>query len=635
MVSAASGGERDDVSSFVAALRGENDAAAREQAAAELLKRIDAEAARSALQSALWDDRPAGTRRAVALAIAEMPEAAGSLVRSLGTALADVLTQGGPEADALALLRALSRFSTRQAVSAVIESALPRNDVSIAVRSKVFSTLAWQTARHDLGENAEAWQRWWARVRWFNEREWEDELTRRRVERGRGADAALGEAAKRQAELYRRVHALTPEEGRDRVLVEMLTSGEAEVRRAGFAIVMLALLNARPIGESVAEASASRLSDPLLSIRADAARVVELVDHADLFEPLWEALEREKEPMAAAAMLRASARHPDAAMIGPALRWMSPPSPGAARAAAGEALLAAHRAGLLGQTNAATLIRASLEGCNLDGLPVSSLRLAAVVGLIEQVAEQLQSADRASARAAAEALSEVAEGVDPLLAAAESHPDLFAAAARAVQRHRATAEGYRRVASLPAGNASEREALLREVSASLEPDELSRLASSITDVAKRESLLSGVVSAAYLARPDDLTERVELALMLARARLLLRRPADALAVLELLPTNWQGPRAGALRFTAFLCLGRVEDAAARLEALAADESANGFGLLTDAWLDAVELTPDPSMALRIVERFEPRFASGMTAERAERLRTLKQGLRAEAPRGRE
>lgn len=607
-----------EVADLAAALRGDDSIAWR-VAADSLLMRLDDGAARAALQGALWDDRPVGVRRAVAEAVGGGAGDCSALARSLGTALAASLHEAAPTEDVLALVRALGRTRAKDAVRALVESVIMAEGMAPAVKQGAIDEVARMTGNVEWAADAEAIAAWWDRAQWQDDEEW-----RRTIGSGsRQLAKPIAPIGDRLTGLYRRLHAATPEAGRDALLVEMLESPEQAVRLAGFDLIMLSLVNAKPVGDSAAEAAASCLSDESPAIRAEAARTIELLGRAGDWALLWDRLAVERDDVAAAAMLRAGARHPALPLRDAALHWIESARDESTRLAAAEALEAARKAGFLNDSGSLDRARAAVRSKPSDGWTSEWFRLAVGVGLEAEVSRELECADRGAARRAAEALSENAAGLEALVRAAERHADLFASAASGLQRNAPSVDGYARLFALPAPNPQERTLALDAMVRAMPPMELGRLAAAESDLAAREALLAPIVTQEFLAATSDLTERVELALLLARTRVSLDRSADALATLALLPSGWQGPRALALRVTALLCMGRIADAdQAAASGAPPEERVLPAEMLAEAWLEALEQCSGGASGPAIAAEFERRFDGSLSPGQASRWRAL-------------
>lgn len=589
------------------------DEARRLDAAARLLARLADTGVRAILQEALWDDRPAGIRRLVARAAASADADPAALARSLGTALSSALRAPVNEADALALLAALARCPTHDAVRAVIEHAVAPEGVPPDIRAAAFDALAAQSGQSRLGDDRSAWILWWEDAQWQRADEW-----RRRGMPG--APPTTAPEGQRLASLYRRLHAVIPDAERDRLLVEMLAAPEEPVRLAAFELIMVSLVNAKPVGDEAASASAARLSDPSTAVRIEAARTAELLDRPEALPALRAAIEHETDPSAAAAMLRAASLHAGPSDVESALRWLSAADE-TARAAAAEMLDAAANAAVL-EAPARDRVRAALEALGDEGWPPAACRLAARMGLGDPLARLLAEEDRERARRCANALADVPAALDALVAAALEYPDLYEPAAVALARHAATAEGFVRLQALRAPTEKDRLDARAMMARALPPTDLQRIARREANDRARARFLAAVVSPEYLAVPTDLPERVELSLMLGEAQIRAGWSREAIATLDMLPTGWQGPRAVALRVTALLCLGRRGEAELLAPAPIPPEApVLTEDLAADAWLSALEWCGGPDRET-LREAIESRFGPTLSPEQALRLRSL-------------
>lgn len=586
----------------------------RTRAVEALIARLPEEQARAVLQEGLWDDRPAGIRRIVALAVAESDADCSVLVRSLGTALAASIVDGGSGGDAAALIRALGRHRSKAAAQALMENVVIPEGIEASLVEAAIDGLNRSTGRRDGGRRAEGWRRWWREARWVPDEDWSAEIAG-----GVPQAEEARELGDRVALLYKRLHAATAESGRDALLVEMLESPEAGVRHMGFELIMLALVNAKPVGDAVAGAAAARLDDADPLIRGEAARTIELLGRAEDAERLRRALGHEEDASAAAAMLRAAARRPDGGLMGPALAWFGRSADGAARSAAAEALASCLSAGMQVEADELARVAASLRSKPVRDWTEAEFRLGVAMGAFDGLAPALTSPDRKSAVAAADAFAADPRALARLIEAAGGHPDLFSAAATGVRAHAANADGYGTLASLPAPSEEARSAALAQVAAAMSPAELHRVARGQATPAAVDALLAPIITPEYLAAPAEAAERVDLALLLARSRVRLGRPADALSAVALLPPTWQGPRVVALRITALLCMERLPDAVAECDRAGdGEEAALTAAQAADAWLDALEVCA--SAGLRAA--FEERYVSALTPEQQSRWRAL-------------
>ncbi|MDX2116077.1 MAG: hypothetical protein SFZ24_10745 [Planctomycetota bacterium] len=563
--------------------------------------------ARGVLFESLWADQPPGSRYAAATAIAELPEPSPELAPALGGALQAELDRGSPESDLRPILAALSHLDTPLAAAAILSS-ITFSDRSIApeIRDSAYAALVRLTGRADLGREPERWRNWWADAGSWTTDQWQ--------RRALAAHARNAESARltsdRLVATYRRLHAVTPEAERGALLAEMLRGEDVRVRRAALELIQLALVNAKPAPEGLADLVTAQLAESDAGTRADAAEVLELLAVPAAREPLVRALDVERDPRAAGAMLRALARQPDAVLSGIAL-GVARAQPLAREAACAAVLICMRQNLLAGDVRDAWT--AELASADLTRAGEAELRLAVRLGLHQTVASLLASDDETAVQRAASALEATGAGAELLLSAAAERPALFAAAARAVRTHLPTAQGYAAAAALPAPTEPERAAALDAVRRALPPAELRVAASSAGTPAARAALLAHVAEPDFLLNPADAPERIELAIMLARALLRTERGAETLALLDSLPSSWQGPRLAALRLSALLCLARIDEADNLLGFPSAPSYWNlPTELAAEAWLDAIAAGGPPQRLRDLRIGFLQRFDGIMT-----------------------
>jgi hypothetical protein len=608
---------------IVAMSDGSRDEPARRDAAAMLAQRLVEPTAALALARALREDTPAGARVAAAEAIARV---GGNPPREVVLAAGEALTATSDDTDeepvALALISLLARSPSRDAVRVMLDRVLaPDSWASEALRAAAFDALTSQTGKSEFGSDLKQWRAWWSAAQWLPESEWRAEVAAWQTAEAARQRALARGASEELSAAYRRLYAMTPDEARGGLLVEMLGSPTAETRRTAFELVMVSLLNAKAVPAEVAAAAAGRLNDPIPGVRAQAARVVELLGRAGDATPLIVALEAETSAEPAAAMLRAASRAPSDRVVSAAARWLS--TEGTAGAAAEEVLLAASRAGVSIPDDVALAVRTALASRAPASLSPTAVALLLSFGERARVEGLLLSPDERVALAAAQALGESAEGVDALLAAARTRAVLFAPAAAALERHRRSADGLAAIATLAASSDDARSAAERSLARLLPPRELRLAVASRATAAEREPLLTSVIDQqGFLVEGPEAGERVELALSLARTRLELGQPAAALALLDRFPSAWNGPRVVALRIASLACLNRVEDAWAITLSSTADQGPQPLGPWADGWLDGLEFSRmqpfAPEIAVVITQRFGPSLTESQRA-RLERL----------------
>lgn len=592
----------------------DSDAEALATAAATLVARVSAPDGLRAVRDALALERRTASRAAMA---DQLARAGTTPPRALIPALAQNLDPGNPTMTSAAL-RALARFQARESVGAVLDGLLGgEQDVPAAVEALAFETLAAQTGLGGLGDNLGAWQEWWNRAQWLTEQEWRTQIARQH--------AATAEALRRQkssavalaVDLYRRLHAAAPDASRSELLVEMMASPETDVRRLGLDLTMRALLNGKTIDDVVAVAVAARLADDAASVRTEAASILDRLNRPQFGPAVRQALRAERNPGAAAALLRAAQREADRSVVEAALTWIRA-GPPASDAAIG-ALLAAYSQGALQTPGLIADVRAELERLYPNLLTKDAMSLMIALDDGQAIVDLLDSMDSARAVMAANALVDWAPAVDALVAAAGQKPGIRDAAVRSLMKHRLTAAGFNKArALLNEKEPSHWDALL-QYARSLPADELLAVASAERSLESREALIAHTVTPDFLAQVEEPTARIDLLVLALQTRLGLGRAADALAILDATPTEWLGPRLRALRVTALLCLNRIPDA---VDYTRQSAELGADTLMLRAWLDAFAYCVQQPFAEQLRDRLMEQFPDVATSSEAYRFGTL-------------
>lgn len=530
--------------------------ATQQRAAAQFLAvRTEAQAL-DALSGALVRNEPPGTRLAAAAAIAEADPTPPDLVRPLASALARA-----DDAELETILAALARYRTRAAVRAAMDLLDRAPPASPAATQRVFATLRRQTGRFDLGDDAQSWRDWWLTVAPMSQEQWLEEMSAGQARRAARAEAQRDANNRQLVEAFRRLYTLTPEDRRSDLLAELLLADTHHLNTLGVELTRRALLNAKTLGPQVATATSGLLSSPRPELRADAASLLSKLDPETYAPAIAESLNNESNELAAAGMLRATARCPVPASTLPVIRWLS--ATPATRVAALDAALALRRAGLLADPDHLAAVSNAILSLPPDALTPATVALMGLVGLHQQAAVLLQSPRSEIATAAAETLAEHPASIDALLAAASNRPDLFPAAARALMLHRPTSDGFAAAAGLPAPTPERRSEALVAFARALPPTDLLIVGEAERQPATRNTYLAHIARPDFLAPGPHLAARQDLALMLVRARLDLGDPGAALAAI----TTFQSPEApdaselfDAGRVVCLLWLDRIPEA---------------------------------------------------------------------------
>lgn len=308
----------------------------RREAAAALV----AERRQEDIAQALLDGAPTDSVLAIADALSSIraEDASDGLIRALGGTLSrDDLTPGARASS----LNVMQRFRTRAAIRPVIESlTVVTDDEGVAMTCEA---LARQTGRRDIGIDPAAWRQWWTGVEWLTEAEWRTRLADAHARRADGLRAERDDLERRWLDAMRRLHVLTPPEGRSVLIGDLLVDSSPGARRLGLEFVEQALLNARSLDPAVNRLAVEKIGDPDPSVRTMAASVAARTNPEAAASVAAAALAVERNPGAAAAQLSVIARRPVPGASASALAWLG--NDGPVSVAAAETLQALANAG--------------------------------------------------------------------------------------------------------------------------------------------------------------------------------------------------------------------------------------------------------------------------------------------------
>ena len=580
---------------------------------AELIRTGDASALAAVLDSA---DQASLERAVAALVSAPTNGLAADplVVRSLAARLAEA--KGGARVQ---ILRALARTSRRDAVAAVIgalEQSNTWNDSDAVVR-----TLIAQTGRADLGADADAWRRWWAGIEWIPEAEWLRRVAAWQADRAGELDNRLSRSDRRLADLARSLYSLTPDADRPAFLLALLGDEMGVLRGVGLELATRAVLDARPLPDGLFELAAMILSNARAGNRARAARLIAAAGMDRFGARLAEAVERERDPDAAAAILDALAI---SAKPGPIARaaagWLerAAVAPSAARAL----LRVIDTGGSLDPETlelADTVLRPD-AGVTLGASGVALFgRIAADTDYL-RLTELLTHDDAGIRNAAAASLSSRAIGIEPLLRAAALNHTYFMPAARAIAEFEPIASGWRRLSAMEGAP----DEALRAVIAAMPDAEIILAAESEQNPARILMLLEGLDVPAGDTNPAAApTKPGRSAVLRVRAIFALGRDADPIADAERWPANaWRDEIGFDPAAAARLCQGRFEHPAERQPTVA-------------EWLAALERTlrTQPAVCRTLMDFLRENGRVDLTDAQRERVDEISRKLSALGPVG--
>lgn len=331
------------------------------------------------------------------------------------------------------------------------------------VQQASFKALGILTALDHYDADRQVWDKWWADNKGLWAKEWTQHLLEnfeRRESRRRAHDHQLED---KLLESQRALYQANSPQGRPDVLVYMLRDPLTPIRQLGMDLTRQRLLDDLPFEEPLREALRSRLTDPVPSIRVDAALRLRDLSDAPAAAIIAGRLGEEQEQVSSVlgAYLRVMARLPQAEAIDPAAEFLNDE---ALRADAAAALATAFDAGLMkkAQVNrAAKLARKFVE----DGRPPAP-QVVTLIGKVgnkddwKDIVNWVDHADPAVKQAAAQAwadsdrpLSELADRmgdpvIEPIVIAAATRRGQAAYTLNVLTAHRPqrerTAEAWRR-----------------------------------------------------------------------------------------------------------------------------------------------------------------------------------------------
>lgn len=428
--------------------------------------------------------------------------------------------------------------------------------------------------------------------------------------------------AERLGAVYRRLYVASPADRRGAILLELLGDEVGSLRRLGLELARRDLSSGAAPGEAVIDGAIGLLADPDPALRAEAARLIAEAGTDRAAVAVAAALERETDPKAGAALVRAAARWPTAEHASLFFLWLQRGP--VARQAAIEALWASARAGVLGEDGLREAVRTELRATPTAELSSAGMRLLAATGTGEdrgRLASLLMSESAAVRFQTAEALAEYPDHAEAVLSAAESDGALASSAARAVAARGADPALLLRTLALPFESAGEAERETEGVIGSASVASLLEAARKTTDEGVRVRLSSAAVSrlmAPSLGDEEDDADAGLLAsacLMLAEAQLAVDRPDDALATLDrgAMGEGGSADRAVRLRLEALVRLGRTGDAGA-------------LDLGPGVWLSTLERIVEAERALEGVRFVRTRFGASLSDVERARLAALERRL---------
>lgn len=623
----------------------------RQGAAEVLLQRAEDDEARAALSRAL-EGPISGTGGGIYVlrAIAASPDVSLRLFSILAQRVAVA------EADELArLYEALGSFRVRDSARLLV-AAVELGDVGGAggggeggvvippeARAAAFAALERLSSRDDIPRDAAAWRTWLQESEQLTESEWRFALVRSLSRRSMLAERERDAVVQRLVEALRKQHVLTAQGERSALIATLLRDEQARVRDLGFELASRELAAGNTPGQEVVEAARELLAGRLPGVRASAADLLRAMAPADAGATIQEALSRESDPIAAAALLRASSRWPSSETAPAVLRWIEAGPP--ASDAAYEAAWQLSRAAALGQADGQRVL-AALRRVEPASLTPAACTLLAALGS-EADRDMLMPLLRTGAPAVRLAIAEglVFDGArsDAVLNAALMDDALFDAAIRTALANDPTAADFEMARALPATTSEVRVAgLMRLAQGLTSVDLLTALRADGVEPSLRTQLLTLLVGQdRVLSQMRDPDERRAIGrgiLLLATAQVERGELEAAAATIESSPFAARPAEVEGLvelRIAVLVALGRFElidadeGAVAPLEG--PPEPAEGPAPMTppgiiEAWVRGAELGVGRPGAGGVIDRVREQFGPLLSDGQRQRLDGLEARL---------
>ena len=550
-----------------------------------------------------------------------------TLVPELLATLSDLASAVTPE-ELPAVLAAMSSVRTPEA--ALRLAAFLGDPHPPVVRQAATAALVRLSSKEEFAADADAMTTWLDVVRRSAPGEWAAMLIRDFATRTDRLVAERDAIAQQYVALLRRHYQDQSLETRQQMIAEMFRHARDEVRTLGFELARSELERTPRLNGQVSSAAIELLRDRNPRWRERAAALLDQLAPADAGPAVVDALNRETDPRAAAALLTAATRWPSIATIPTSIRWLEHGSP--TRRASALLALALIRQGLL--TDQADLARLAhiMRSLPDDQHGSVTLRLFMAVGNEDdrrRIAAMMVGAEPSVRQAAAVALADRPEGLDLLLVASVNDVNLYQISADAIIAHRPDRAGFEHLSTArPPGPEVRDAALLRLAAAMPIPDLVAVAQRQDVTNEMRVSMLTRLTEPST-AENGVLAPHLLLGLMLlAEAHLDLRRAdlamiaIDAAARIDVPPDSEQAARVRDIRATALIAENKLAEALA-------------LGASVRAWIEGLSHATDRPYAREIVDRIRQLFAGIMTPEELAALteleRAIPDGNQAESP----
>lgn len=551
-------------------------------------------------------------------AFGNIVEALGSSARIPASLLPDLIGACNkvPASQKAPLLRAISSIRDRAGAEYLV-SLLELPSVDAALRRSALEALVRQSGRDDLGENAARWHE--LLVSLPSDEAWREASIKALAARADRERDQRAQVQTRLLETLRTLHLATPAERRWPLITSMVGDPLACVNLLGLELISRELSAGNRPDSSIGQQILPLLASPDPVIREQTAILIANLAPEGADKAVRNALDHERVPATASALLNAASRWPSVETEESVLAWIDPAvwaSGGTAlRDASLDAAWALYRGGMIRSDAAAEKVLAAIRTVSLAELNGSGCRLRAELGDqsdLDAIVVLLGSKLPAQRLATAEALVTSPEFLARILAAAREDPLLIDVAVRGVLTIAPDVLHFAAVEEATRKAPDQRRAALTIIAGAMNEDEILEASRRLrADPALREAVLSNLADPrrimAERTEPARLSYTAEALVELAELRIELGRYGDALAALEALP-----------EIDTFIPADRLRDLKA-ISYIGANrlDQAKQLGAKPDVWLRALDLNTDQPQAQQIASTIESGMAAALTdADRA-------------------
>ena len=521
-----------------------------------------------------------------------------------------------------AMLRAISSIRERAAAQYLV-SLLDIPSADTTLRRAAIDALRRQSGRDDLGDDPAKWR---------------DLLSGLPTEEAWRASSIIAHAAKadreseqrvliqaRLLETLRSLHLATPTEKRWPLITSMVSDSLPCVNLLGLELISRELSAGNRPDAKIGIQILSLLGSTDPAIREQAALLIANLAPDGADKAVRDALDHERVPATAAALLNAAARWPSIEIEESVLGWVDPAvwthSGTALRDASLDASWALYRGGMLRSEAASRRVLDAVRTVSLGDLNGSGCRLRAELGDqsdLDAIVVLLGSKNPAQRLATAEALVGSPEFLARILAAAREDPLLIDVAVRGVITIAPTVANFAAIEEATRKVPDQRRQALTIVASVLNEDEILDASRRLrADPALREAILATLADPRRVmserTEPARLSYTAEALVELAELRIELGKYGEALSALEALPEIEEfipATRLRDLKAISFIGVNRL-DQARQMDAK------------PEVWLRGLELCADQTQAAQIASLIETSMAPTLTEADRAKLERLK------------